>query len=355
MFAPHLPPPSSSISSYHAWQRIKIFLVSTLLGLCAGAAASAVIISWLLPLLARGAVPVFFTYHRSADTPATMIDQAFVENVSAKIFSVYSAVHDHDGLHYFDPQDLVAPAITVSSDGWFVAPVKRSPAPNSIWYLPGINGEFASSTKLIFDPVHKLVYFHVGAVSVLPGLNRPFENAVEPVVGDRGYFLTQNHIEPAQIESAYFQHETPFVSWPLPRFSVAGLSGQTGFVVDRAGRLIGIRVVDGTIMLSADLQEVLPNIFSRKSIASIGLGVVGWYSEHVPLYKDGQRINGFLVTQVLTKNNPLKKGDVIKKIGNDIVRAHDSWYTTPTTSTFVTILRGGNEQRLEVPLVPLDN
>lgn len=351
MFAPHIPPPSYSISAHQTWQRIKIILLSSFIGLCAGAAAAAAMVAWLFPVIAGGNVPVFFSYH-PADPVSVPFDQAVIDDVVSKMIPVYGAVRSQGEVKYFDPYDLLSEAIPVSSDGWFVITVTSSPRPGTMWYVVGTNGAYATTTQIVFDPLYQLAYFKINRSTAVWG-GKPLGFAREPLVGDRVYMFSHAKLEPGIVETGIPDKESLLTSGAIPTLRVAQVSASSGFAVDRSGRLVGIQLLNGLLLTPKYFEDSLPTIFSHRPLVRFSVGVMGWFSEQAPIFSGTHRVTGFVVTKTLDKNSLLKKGDIVEKFGNNVVRIDGAWYTVGTTSTTSLILRDGKEQKVDVDFVPL--
>jgi hypothetical protein len=137
MFAPHLPPPAKSIAAHNAWERIKVLVTMSIVALSAGAASAAAIMAWFLPqTMSNAQLQVFFSYHRP-EKNEIMPSHVFENDIPSRSMVVYSAIHRQHSLVYFDPRDIVAEALPVSSDGWFMARQTSSTVSTTLWYVVG--------------------------------------------------------------------------------------------------------------------------------------------------------------------------------------------------------------------------
>jgi S1-C subfamily serine protease len=143
-------------------------------------------------------------------------------------------------------------------------------------------------------------------------------------------------------------------SAPILFYSLSTNFKPGSWVLNKQGRLIGVVTKDQLILPSRFVTSLLPSILTKQNLTYQSFGVEGWFSEEQPIVFQGLKLNGFVVSQVISKTSPLKKGDVILEINNEIVNPEFLWYTLKNSSEVsLKILRQGKNILITAPVISI--
>ena len=115
----------------------------------------------------------------------------------------------------------------------------------------------------------------------------------------------------------------------------------TGYILidGTSGRILTEK---NSLLPSFYITRILSKLLSQQAISYPSLGVDGWFSEEQPIVFGKEWAQGFMVTNVWSAVNPLRRGDVLMEINGRIVSADNLWYIISGDQTLnAKILRGG--------------
>jgi hypothetical protein len=271
-------------------------------------------VAWLFPNVV-GSIPTSFVYRPfNNSAPPSALEARVLDESLSKIVTVYRTRRSLGAVEYFDPRDKVGEAVPVSSDGWYAFVPTRLFFTNEPWYAVTPTGLVSSASVVVTSTESPEVFFKVRRVGSNL-LHHPFESTPLPLSEAQVFVVRGGKARAALLETVDQAEELPLTSDGLPRWILRDTEDDYGIIVDRKGRLIGLKTPSSSFILTVKtLESRLPLVFSEQRIERVHLGVTGWYTEYLPTPVHSNKARGFLITTVQTKNSPLKKGDVIFKI-----------------------------------------
>lgn len=357
-FAPHLPPPSSSVAWHHKVQRLKIIALATVFGLLSGVSGAAVMLGWIWPAVGEGDTWAI-TRGPSAGLRGGELEPAARSELGERMVAVYRKAPAFGGtkLTYLNPQDKVGEAAVVSSDGWAVIMPPIFPGAYAEWRAVDKRGTIYRVEKFLEDRRSGLLFvklaiaggaereheqFKVVSFSAPPGYLE------EVFVFNTGTWVRTTALSP-RAESRADQH---LDSAGFMGLQLAGDFPDGAWAANRQGRLLGF-VYKNNLLPAEYVNRLLPQALQGQKITYPTLGAEGWYSAERPIVQSGETIAGFLVTKVVTRPNPLKVGDIVLTLNGQLISSEKIWYTKGEGKAMVKVLRGGKEIEVEVKIVEL--
>ncbi|MBI5221405.1 MAG: hypothetical protein HY979_01205, partial [Candidatus Magasanikbacteria bacterium] len=113
---PHIPAPSSNISTHKRWQNIKVLLLAVIFGLFAGFTGAAIMLGWIWPNLGGGESWIGVS-NSTISTHDALADNIRAESED-RLGMVYRDVSSNAGLNFLSADKKIGEAVFISSDGW---------------------------------------------------------------------------------------------------------------------------------------------------------------------------------------------------------------------------------------------
>lgn len=356
-FPPHLPPPTCSIPRHRQWQRIKILLVATFFGLCAGISGAAVLIGWVWPGPGESGNWAF-TSNSSITSRGQSIDKVR-SRMGDTLFTLYAKATTLSGNVSLASGDRVADGVLVVSSGWLLAYVPNFDGWYKDWVIANQSGALYRAQKVFFDKRSGLVYVKIAAlhpkapagqeqfkVAAFADVPQKFDDALAwqdgawyptYLLGSAPGAVSDSHLDTAPAEA--FVLNSIFKSGTL--------------VVNSDGAVIGFVKNGGLILPVAFTTHFLSSIEGRTAVVYPSLGVEGWFSSEKLLILHDQLSVGFTVNRSVGNRALWRRGDIILEINGRPMTSANVWYTIGEKSVRAKVLRGGKEIDLSVPVIEL--
>jgi S1-C subfamily serine protease len=351
MIPPHLPPPASNINKHKKWQHIKIFIMAACFGVIGGGSGAAMMIGWVWPIVDNN--NQWVTPYFQSSFYRVQLEEKTREEMKDRMATVYRDVSDLSGVNYFSSDNKIGDAAIVSSDGWVVA---YNPFENSTVKNPQIissSGKVLKIDRSLYDRNTGLSFFKISASS---SLYKQVEFGENFEVGDDAFVFQDREWEHSLISRRLITSKDTFHldGAPILFYTLSSNFKPGSWVLNKQGRLIGVITEDQQMLPSRFITSLLPSILTKQSLAYQSFGVEGSFSEQQPIVSGGTSISGFMVNQVIAKTSPLKKGDVLLEINNEIVNPDFLWYTLKNNSEAkIKILRQGKNITITVPIISI--
>ncbi len=351
MIPPHLPPPASNINKHKKWQHIKIFVMAAFFGVIGGGSGAAMMLGWVWPIVDTNSQWV--TSYFQSSFYRVQLEEKTREEMKDRMVTVYRDVSQVSGVTYYSNENKMGDAAIVSSDGWMVA---YNPEESGVIKNPQIISSAGKLLKVgssIFDKNTGLFFFKINSSSTL---YKQVEFTENLEVGDDVFVFQDKEWEHSLISRRLLVSKNSFHldSAPILFYSLSANFKPGSWVLNKQGRLIGVVTKDQLILPSRFVTTLLPSILTKQNLTYQSFGVEGWFSEEQPIVFQGLKLNGFVVNQVVSKTSPLKKGDIILEINNEIVNPEFLWYTLKNSSEVsLKILRQGKNILITAPVISI--
>lgn len=353
--APHLPPPTCNIEHHHRMQRLKVLLVATVFGVCAGLSGAAMLVGWIWPTLGEG--DAWVTSRSTSVRNRELLQDRVAALVQDTVFTFYSrasALGDANALSLGTP---IGSGVGVLSQGWLVATLPLGSRATDL-VVVGSDGlsyavteisnvktagislvriarESSDGTVRAQDQIHTVALGN-GDISA------PFDVALYS-----GGRWSASTIVDAELPLSTEAHT---LGAPLFGYRLSDPVADGTWVFDGNGRLLG-RMNKSMVVPLLENAQTLGQLVSGNPSTRPGLGVVGWYSEERPIIVSGQRMSGFYVSRADQKTTTIKKGDILLTI-NGIALTPSWWGTFSESGTVrVTLLRAGKTMEVSASVV----
>lgn len=348
---PHLPPKTSSVESHRYMQRLKLLFAVVIFGLIAGMSGASIMLGWIWPKFAEGDSWIS-SYTRPGISRAELENRIRSE-VASRIVAVHRGTASVGEVNFFNKK--IGDGIILSSDGWLAL------------YQPSYDGNYKNIYVVvergnIFQP-ENAVWDKYSGVLYLKIKNEQFK-----VVGfvdesenlDDIFVWQDNNWYHGVVLYRIFNYKIPHLdSAPIRSYSLNGTFNAGEIAINNQGRVVGMIGEDNLLLPGFYISRVLPKVLSRQSLAYPSLGVEGWFGEEQTIFVDsdetsktGETAQGFLVTNVLTSGNLLKKGDLLSEINGRVVTADSLWYIiNDNESVTARVLRNGKVIEVTVKVI----
>lgn len=351
MTPPHLPPKTSNVEQYRMWQRLKLLLAAAVFSLIVGASGASIMLGWIWPRFAEGDSWIT-SYNRPALSRA-QLESRVREEIADRVVAVYKGSAAIGGINYLNKK--IGDGIMISSDGWLAL------------YQPQYDNTFKNTLVSLRDgsiyQVQNAVWDSYSGILYLKIQNEQFK-----VVGfvdetdslDEIFVWQDSNWYHSTVLYPTFNYKIPHVDTaPIGSYSLNNEFKSGSVAINNQGRIVGFVSENNTLLPSVHLTRVLAKVLSEQEIEYPSLGVEGWFSEEQVLFaapedkdKAGEKLQGFLVANVLVPSSVLRKGDVILQINGRIVFWDNLWYIINNSETVnATVLRNGKEIELPIKVV----
>ena len=355
MLSPHLPPQSCSIENHRHWRRLKILLVAAVFGLIAGMSGASMMLGWIWPRFAEG--DSWITSYTSPGLARVQLENRVQEEMSSRIVSVYKGSASLNGTNYLNKK--TGDGIILSSDGWFAMYHPNYDGNYKNLYALTKDGRVFQPEKAQLDKYSGILYLKistkVGSASggkdygqfKVVGFNDPNSSLDDLFVFHNSYWYHGSAFYP------FLNYKIPHLdSAPLLSYSLSNSFNSGDVVINNQGRVVGFVNEKNLLLPSLYITRILPKILSQQAISYPSLGVDGWFSQEQPVVFENEQVQGFMVTNVWSAANPLRRGDVLIEINGRIVSIDNLWYIISGDQALnAKILRAGKTIELIVKAI----
>jgi hypothetical protein len=334
MQPPHLPPKSSNIKTHRMWQRLKVIFAVGAFSLVVGMCGAAMVIGWIWPRYAEGDTWIT-TYNRPALSKLQLEDRVRDE-ISARIFSVYSGLVNAGSANYF--KQKIGDAAVVGSDGWMVLYKPDYDGSYKSLYVITPDGAVYQPEAGLFDKYSGLLYLKIkgGPFKVVSFGDNPA--ALDDIFIYQGSNWHHDQVQYPVLGAALpHMDSAPAIFYPVDGNFTAG-----AVAINSQGRVVGI-LKEGNLLVPGEyITRIMPKVLSQSAVVYPSLGADGWFSGEQPLVSGKQTVIGFSVSRVWASGSLLRRGDVILEIDGRVVSADNLWYIISGKQTVrLKILRNG--------------
>ena len=338
--APHLPPPTCSVTSHHRWSNIRWFLVLSVIALASGATAALIVVDHWYPVGLGSNTG--FILNRGTNNLGS-IDPTIVREWRYRVLTLYDETKLIQGSWYTN-QAYLGEMVIINAGGWAVAPLTPG-----VMIKPGTTvaldwqGERFMIERIVPDPDHELLFIKLNGsnfrattafaprASLVPGRGvwgLAASDWQAFIIGNKEFDATGNH--------------SLFVD-PI-KFSLRDGGVASRILLTDRGEFIGFSDARGHIKPVWTVEFSLPNIITKSTVLLARFDVLGTWVHGERVLETTKEVNGFYVSDIKTKDTgiiPLKRGDVIIKIQGESIdreRFVEQMITAPN-EFMVTVIR----------------
>ena len=358
MHPPHLPPKTSNVEIHRLWQRLKFLLAVVVFSVIAGMSGAAMMLGWIWPRFAEG--DTWITSYSSPGLSRVQLEARVREEVSSRIVTVHKGLANLNGTNYLNKK--IGDGIMLSSDGWLALYQPNYDNNYKNMYVVTADGKVWQPEKALMDKYSGILYVKIkDSQFKVVGFND--ENSA---LNDIFIFHNSDWYYTAALYPS-LNHQLPHLdSAPLLSYSLNGSFNVGEVAINSQGRVAGFVNEKNLLIPSFYLTRILPKILNQQALSYPSLGVDGWFSEEQNIISDkatsstisgnevgiGEKISGFMVSNVWSAPNLLRRGDVVQEINGRIVSADNLWYIISGDQTVnVKILRAGKQIPLTIKVV----
>lgn len=350
---PHLPAPMCNMESHQKWQRLKILLAATGIGLLAGLSGASMMLGWIWPRYGEG--DTWAVSQNFSTLSKAQMDKRVSQEVVDRVFDIYSNATAFGSGSYLREQDLLGEAVAISSDGWLAMYFPSYSGSYKNWQILSSEKVVYNPEKALFDRYTGMIYVKISSKQQTSGLQFKVASFSGDIHSFDAVFVYQNKNWnrsfvnfPVVDGGATHLDTAPAIFYSLDLTATVG-----SLVVNDQGRVVGFVNKNGLLLPNGYITSVMAGILGQQKITYPSLGVEGWFSLEQPIVINGEAVSGFAVNKVWGKSSPLKKGDVILEInGKDITKEIESgsplWYNNQAAK--LKVLRSGKTLELESPI-----
>ena len=351
MHPPHLPPKTSNIEIHRLWQRLKFLLAVVLFSVIAGMSGASMMLGWIWPRFAEG--DTWITSYISPGLSRAQLESHVREEVSSRIVAVHKGLPNLNGTNYLNKK--IGDGIMLSSDGWLALYQPNYDGSYKNMYVVTGDGKVWQPEKAMLDKYSGILYVKIkdGQFKVAGFIDE--NSALDDVfVFHNSYWYHGSVLYPS------LNYQVPHLdSAPILSYSLNGSFNVGGVAINNQGRVVGFVNEKNLLLPSLYLTRILPKILNQQALSYPSLGVDGWFSEEQAIVSAtakagcrltaaencvgvGEKIQGFMVSNVWSASNALHKGDVLQEINGRVVTADNLWYIISSDQVLnAKILRAG--------------
>lgn len=341
MISPHLPPKSSNIEIHRLWQRLKLLLAVVIFSLIAGMSGASMMLGWIWPRFAEGDTWIA-SYTRPGLTRAQLEDRIRAE-ISSRIVAVHKGSSSLNGTNYLNKK--IGDGIMLSSDGWFAMYQPKYDGNYKNMYVVTEDGQVRQPEKALLDKYSGILYVKIKDGQFKVASFNDANSALDDIfIFHNSYWYHGAVLYPS------LNYQIPHLdSAPLLSYSLNSSFNSGEVAINNQGRVVGFITEKNSLLPSFYITRILPKILSQQVLSYPSLGVDGWFSEEQTIVFEKEKVRGFMVTNVWSAANPLRRGDVLLEINGRIVAPDNLWYIISSGKTFnAKVLRGGRTLELVV-------
>ncbi len=322
MLPPHLPPKSSSLEVRRLWQRLKLLLAVAVFGLIAGMSGAAMMLGWIWPRFGEGDTWIA-SYARRGLT-SIQLENHIQEEISSRIVTVYKGSTVLNGVSSLNKK--IGDGIILSSDGWFAMYQPNYDGNYKNLHVITKDGQVQQPENAKLDKYSGILYVKIKDQQFkVAGFNDETFSLDDVFVFRNSYWYHGSALYPSLIltQSGKIPH---LDSAPLLFYSLDGSFNVGEVAINNQGRVVGFITEKNLLLPSIYITRILPKILSQQALSYPSLGVDGWFSEEQVIVFDKAKARGFVVANVWSAANLLRRGDVLMEINGRVVTADNLWY-----------------------------
>lgn len=349
---PHLPPKSYSTRVHYTLQSLKWIILSVMIALLAGIAATSATVAWILPIVLPE--QTFYGIRIGHNPSASTIDQAVVAQTKQRMLAIYDTTKRVAGSAYADNAH-VSDAILLSADGWLVAPftdIKKGKEKQ--WEVVDHQGVVHAIDKAIVDPVGRLSYIKIRGDGFRV---MPFGNWENLDKGSIVFGLLGETVQEVELRADSISVEQVPI-W-RPQFYTAVPPVKKGsMLLDDNGDFVGFVDGNADVIPSWIIENQLGSLLQQGTIAYSGIRIEGTLVRRVMVGGVLRQINGFVVmtpTPAKAAVRQLHKGDIIIRVNNRAFTPHTlaRFVLSAPQTISLTVLRASQEVEVEIVKEPV--
>lgn len=339
MHPPHLPPKSSSLEAHRLWQRFKMLLVVVVFGLIAGMSGASIMLGWIWPRFAEG--DTWITSYTSLGLTRAQLENRVQEEISSRVVNVYKGSSAIGGVNTLNKK--IGDGIMLSSDGWFAMYQPNYDGNYKNLYVATQDGQVLQPENAKLDKYSGILYVKIKDQQFkVVGFNDANSSLDDIFVFQNSYWYHGSALYP------FLNYKIPHLdSAPIMSYSLSGAFNVGAVAINNQGRVVGFITEKNLLLPSLYISRILPKVLGRQPLSYPSLGVDGWFSEEQAIVVAKAKARGFMVTNVWSAGNPLRRGDVLMEINGRVVAADNLWYIIGSNQALnAKILRGGKTVEL---------
>lgn len=352
-FAPHLPPPSSSLPLHRRFGFFKIFFGLIFIAVLAGFAGASVLLAYVWPYY--GGIYSSLPATRAALNDRTYLDEAVRHDLNSTVLNIYSGTTLDSGAELLPVKLFVGSAFVVSEDGWVVMYHNAKNINPKNWLTVSASGERYKIAKSVYDNVSGLLFLKLALDSTSARtINlRPIIFETSHVTPDQIYSYSSNFWQGVVVESASVKGITLPHLDTAPAF-VYNLNHEVALgsvLVSKTGTAVGFARSSSEVLPANHIQHIWESVRKNNAVRYLSLGVEGWFSAEEPFFVSGELKQGFFVSRVNSATSALRRGDVITEVNGQTISADTLLDLLSPPAVRLTVWRGGASQELTAPVV----
>lgn len=358
MHPPHLPPKTSNIELHHLWKRLKWLLAIVVFSVIAGMSGASMMLGWIWPRLAEG--DTWITSYTSPGLSRAQLENRVREEVSGRIVAVHKGLGGLNGANYLNKK--IGDGIMLSSDGWLALYQPNYDGSYKSMYVVTSDGQVWQPEKALLDKYSGILYLKIKDNQFkVAGFIDENSSVDDVFIFYNSYWYHGSALYPS------LNYKIPHLdSAPVLSYSLNGSFNVGEIAINNQGRVVGFITEKNLLLPSYYLTRILPKVLSQQALSYPSLGVDGWFSEEQIIVSEkektstssesglgiGEKVQGFLVSNVWASVSPLHRGDVLLEINGRVVTVDNLWYIINGDQTLnVKVLRAGKQIDLTVKVV----
>lgn len=353
MTPPHLPPKTENPETKKFLHRLKWFLFILVISLIAGMSGASMMLGWVWPKFTED--DAWITSYTRAGLSRAQLENLIREEISSRILTVYRGSTSLGGVSYFSKK--IGDGIMLSSDGWLATYQPAYDGVHKNISVVSSDGNVYVAEDAVWDKYAGVLY-----IKITSDQFKVVEFVEENMPLDDVFIWQDADWYHGTILYPVLNYKIPHLdAAPVRSYSVSSVFSPGSIAINNQGRVAGFISESGVLLPISRLTHVLSAVLSKQTISYPSLGVEGWFSEEQEVFVESknktgvkEKTNGFLVTNILSSGNSLRKGDLITEINGRIVSVDNLWYIISAAQTVQTkVLRAGKIMEIDVQVVQI--
>jgi len=350
MHAPHLPERKENLELNDLFSRLRLIFLSVILALFAGLAGALVALGWVWPYAGEG--DTWAMSQSRTSLSLKQLEEMVKQEMGSRVVSVYKNSSMIYGTEYFEPENKLANAMIIGSDGWLVMYYPQAIPNYKNWKIVFDDGMVYQIEKVVKDNYADLLYVRVKPLVDKDKQFKIVSFSDKPInSGDEIYVFQDGNWHFSYIKFPVYLDATNshLDSAPILTYSLNNNFKSGSVVINRQGRIIGIVNDDFTLLPYQAITHIMPSVLSDSKITYPSLQIKGWFSEEMPVRTTDGLTSALVVTKILNTKSPFRLGDIITAIDGQKISAN-TYYQNISSQENVTvnILRGDKPLELQV-------